>query len=945
MNKRLLKMVLTMTALVSITLIPSKVKAVNDIVVMLDPGHGGTETGAAGGGLIEKDLTWKIATRVKEILDRTPGITGILTKREDETLGRQERADRAKDNNADLLVSFHINSNESSNRLSGAEVYITHNKTKKRYYEYSNILGVNILKNLNRVGVPSYSYTPKTRKGADYDVYEDGTIADYYGIISCPMHYGIPGVLIEHAFINNPYDREHYLNDAMLTKMAQADANAIIANKELFRREYEGNINTELINIDFTKTNKGTNYINGYVYIAEWVGNECRTPSETPKLTLRSTDGKVAKEMYVGYEGGIKYYFDKTIDGLDMDKEYYIEAQLVGKNNVASASKKKQIIRIPNQTIKQNYKERTLKVINNKIIFSEGEYKGDIQTSLKEIKLIQNAKGENYISGFVNIGEVRNGVIKTPKSMPEIWLKSTDGKFSTKMYLGYEENTEYYFDKMIEYIDLSKDYYLEAKLMTEENISTNKVEKVIIENKEIGRFSGITVEAKESQIGFRFEAETKTKLNNIQIIQNGKGQNYISGRMNIVEWVDRKYERKPSTKPIIRLKATDGSYETTIYSSEENGTEYYFDKMIDGLDNKKKYEIEVEIVNAKNSSNHKIQKVKLPDKTMQGTNQIQVKIENDNITIKDLSLYEGVINTEFIDMNIIQNSKGQNYISGYIYIAEWVGKECRTPSTLPKIKLKATDGSYETNMYVGYEGSIKYYFDKNVESLDKNKQYYIEAELTNSKNVSEYKTQQVRLPNKTIRKANAIEIQMKNSNITIKDLSLYYGKANTEFINMKVIQNSKGQNYISGYMYIAEWVGRECRTPSTLPKIKLKATDGSYETDMYVGYEGSIKYYFDKMIDGLDSNKQYYIEVELTSPKNLSKLEDKTQIVGIKNQSVGICTNGNRVLIANNHIVIQKTQQPIQTKQEKEEKSLEGQEETTIKEPKKQIEEASQEDA
>lgn len=47
----------------------------SDIIVALDPGHGGSEPGASAGGLVEKNLTWKLATRVKEILDRTPGIT------------------------------------------------------------------------------------------------------------------------------------------------------------------------------------------------------------------------------------------------------------------------------------------------------------------------------------------------------------------------------------------------------------------------------------------------------------------------------------------------------------------------------------------------------------------------------------------------------------------------------------------------------------------------------------------------------------------------------------------------------------------------------------------------------------------------------------------------------------------------------------------------------
>ncbi len=236
MSNKVKKILLLIIVTAFAVICGSKVYAESDIVVALDPGHGGTESGAVGGNLVEKDLNWKLATRVKEILDKTPGITGVLTKTQGQTMDRETRAINAQNASADLLVSFHINSNDSSNSLSGAEVYITHNKTQKRYYEYSYKLGTDILSNLRGVGVKSHYSTPKTRVGADWDVYADGTIADYYGIISWPMHKGIPAVLIEHAFINNPYDRTHYLTDAMITKMAQADANAIIKNKELFRR-------------------------------------------------------------------------------------------------------------------------------------------------------------------------------------------------------------------------------------------------------------------------------------------------------------------------------------------------------------------------------------------------------------------------------------------------------------------------------------------------------------------------------------------------------------------------------------------------------------------------------------------------------------------------------------------------------------------------------------
>lgn len=76
--------------------IPNMVQANQDIVVLLDPGHGGGDSGAANWPLLEKDVNWKIATRVKAILDNTPGITGVLSREEDKCPEIYQRGDIAK---------------------------------------------------------------------------------------------------------------------------------------------------------------------------------------------------------------------------------------------------------------------------------------------------------------------------------------------------------------------------------------------------------------------------------------------------------------------------------------------------------------------------------------------------------------------------------------------------------------------------------------------------------------------------------------------------------------------------------------------------------------------------------------------------------------------------------------------------------------------------------
>ena len=89
--------------------------------IVIDAGHGGTDSGAVGNGIVEKDLTLKIATYIADRL-RSLGADVTLTRDSDETLDPTERVRRvlnAYGNSKDVLViSNHINAGGGD----GAEV-------------------------------------------------------------------------------------------------------------------------------------------------------------------------------------------------------------------------------------------------------------------------------------------------------------------------------------------------------------------------------------------------------------------------------------------------------------------------------------------------------------------------------------------------------------------------------------------------------------------------------------------------------------------------------------------------------------------------------------------------------------------------------------------------------------------------------------------------------
>jgi N-acetylmuramoyl-L-alanine amidase len=91
--------------------------------IVIDPGHGGTETGAIGpGGVEEKDLTLLLARDLEARLTQRLPVRAVLTRSDDSKLPLDSRTAIANQNKADLFVSLHLNSSLGSG-AHGAETY------------------------------------------------------------------------------------------------------------------------------------------------------------------------------------------------------------------------------------------------------------------------------------------------------------------------------------------------------------------------------------------------------------------------------------------------------------------------------------------------------------------------------------------------------------------------------------------------------------------------------------------------------------------------------------------------------------------------------------------------------------------------------------------------------------------------------------------------------
>ena len=202
-------------------------------VFVLDAGHGGWDSGAVGNGLCEKDLTLQIARYCRDELQKYAGVRVIMTRDSDASVTGVAnttneliaRAQIARDNNASLFMSFHINSGGGT----GAEIWIPRQASwYSSFNELGESLGQDVLNRLASVGLVS-----RGTKNDYYDLngtqlyYPDGSNADSLSVIRNCRQYGIPAVLVEHGFIDNSYDAGLLANSLYLQKMGQADALAI----------------------------------------------------------------------------------------------------------------------------------------------------------------------------------------------------------------------------------------------------------------------------------------------------------------------------------------------------------------------------------------------------------------------------------------------------------------------------------------------------------------------------------------------------------------------------------------------------------------------------------------------------------------------------------------------------------------------------------------------
>lgn len=213
-----------------------------EIVIAIDPGHGGRDPGAIGKkGTREKDVTLAVAKKLKNVISRTPGFRAVLTREGDQFVVLRKRVEKARKHQADLFVSLHADAFKSP-RVEGASVYaLSLNGASSEAARWiakkenaSDLIGgislddkddliASVLLDLSQtatiqdsleLGSDVLKHLGKVGKLNKNQVQQAG-----FAVLKAP---DMPSILIETAFISNPKEERRLRSSKHQHKLAKA---------------------------------------------------------------------------------------------------------------------------------------------------------------------------------------------------------------------------------------------------------------------------------------------------------------------------------------------------------------------------------------------------------------------------------------------------------------------------------------------------------------------------------------------------------------------------------------------------------------------------------------------------------------------------------------------------------------------------------------------------
>jgi N-acetylmuramoyl-L-alanine amidase len=206
--------------------------------IVIDPGHGGHDSGAKGkSGIVESELVLDIALRVEKMLQNVGGVEVILTRRTDDFIELPERTAIANREGADLFLSIHANASTSS-LAHGIETYFLNFATNVSAAAVAARENANSTQAMGALPdfVKAIALNDKVDESRDLATHVQAAMLDRLrpanktvkdlGVKQAPFVVLIgavmPSVLAEISFVTNPQEARLLKGDAYRQKIAEA---------------------------------------------------------------------------------------------------------------------------------------------------------------------------------------------------------------------------------------------------------------------------------------------------------------------------------------------------------------------------------------------------------------------------------------------------------------------------------------------------------------------------------------------------------------------------------------------------------------------------------------------------------------------------------------------------------------------------------------------------
>jgi N-acetylmuramoyl-L-alanine amidase len=199
--------------------------------VVIDPGHGGQDSGKIQDGVMEKDVALDVARRVERILN-AKGVATLLTRTDDSYVSLASRAALANEVREAVFVSIHFDDAKPS--ATGIATYYAARQTGDRPLLASWLPFLRSSSSEPTTNVRSQSLAAFVQEAAVARTHaaNRGTRPAQFYVVANVRH---PAVLIEGGFLSNKQDRDNILAEEYREQLASAIAEGIMRYREQLR--------------------------------------------------------------------------------------------------------------------------------------------------------------------------------------------------------------------------------------------------------------------------------------------------------------------------------------------------------------------------------------------------------------------------------------------------------------------------------------------------------------------------------------------------------------------------------------------------------------------------------------------------------------------------------------------------------------------------------------